>query len=177
MGPYKKGDIMKTKKYLTWVLVSVAFLLVIAVYQAEKFAGENSEELAFLKEKEATRKAEFAKLQKIYEEEKRAEEKRRREEKREESGKELFRSLEESSDARYRMLFEILMQQFTEFQATVPDYLLNDYPAAMSTKDSPVSSPATKAQGGKTYINAGGGHWVSKNIDHGKYIKLEDGSL
>jgi hypothetical protein len=28
-----------------------------------------------------------------------------------------------------------------------------------------------------SYYNMGGGHWVMKNIDSGKYIKLEDGSL
>ncbi len=154
---------MKTRKYLILVVLSAACLLVVVAYQAWKFAGENSEELAFQKEKEATRKAEFAKLQRIYEEEKQAEENRRREEKAEEREKEALKMLMESRDALNRMLLESLTQ-ITEHQATVPDYLFNDYPAAMSTKDSPVSAPTTKAQGGKTYINAGGGHWVSKNI-------------
>jgi len=29
----------------------------------------------------------------------------------------------------------------------------------------------------KTYSGTGGGHWISKNIDGGRYILLEDGSL
>ena len=30
---------------------------------------------------------------------------------------------------------------------------------------------------GQTYAGVGGGHWVSKKIDGGRFIKLEDGSL
>lgn len=39
------------------------------------------------------------------------------------------------------------------------------------------SLPASQSLRGRTYFNTGGGHWVSKNIDTGKFIKLEDGSL
>ena len=30
---------------------------------------------------------------------------------------------------------------------------------------------------GQTYASVGGGHWMSKKIDGGRFIKLEDGSL
>lgn len=39
------------------------------------------------------------------------------------------------------------------------------------------SLPNSQSLRGKTYFNTGGGHWISKNIDSGKIIKLEDGSL
>jgi preprotein translocase subunit SecF len=108
---------------VVWVVV-IACLLVIAAYHAGKvagkFAGENSaefrlreKELAFQKEKEATRKAEFAKLLRIYEEEKRANEKRRRHEKMEELDKEAAKRLKESQDrqmALYMRAIEMLMQ-------------------------------------------------------------------
>lgn len=139
-----------------WILVVflAACLLVVVAYQAGKVAGENagknSAELAFQKEKEATRKAEFVKLQRIHEEEKRAEEKRRREEKLEEREKEAVRMLmelknrqEDRQTALYRMLLEGLTKT-TEYQPTIPNYRINDYPAVTSTKDSPVSSSATK---------------------------------
>ena len=35
----------------------------------------------------------------------------------------------------------------------------------------------TQPVSGLTYYTLGSGHWVSKNIESGKYIKLEDGSL
>jgi len=34
-----------------------------------------------------------------------------------------------------------------------------------------------KSSSGQTYVGVGGDHWVSKNIDSGRFIKLEDGSL
>ena len=39
------------------------------------------------------------------------------------------------------------------------------------------SLPDSQSLRGRTYFNTGGRHWVSKNIDSGKFIKLEDGSL
>lgn len=99
---------MKMKKYLILVVVSAVCLLVVVAYQAGKFAGENSEELAFQKEKEATRKAEFAKLQRIYEEEKQAEEKRRREEKSEEREKETTKMLMESRDRQSAIIMKMM---------------------------------------------------------------------
>lgn len=38
-------------------------------------------------------------------------------------------------------------------------------------------STAVVITSGLTYYSTGSGHWVSKKIDSGKYIKLEDGSL
>lgn len=37
--------------------------------------------------------------------------------------------------------------------------------------------PKSQTYLGQIYIGLGSGHWVSKKIDSGKYIKLEDGSL
>ena len=39
------------------------------------------------------------------------------------------------------------------------------------------SLPTNQSLRGKTHFKTGGGHWISKNIDSGAFIKLEDGSL
>jgi len=36
-------------------------------------------------------------------------------------------------------------------------------------------SPAVPGRSSGVYAGVGGGHWVSKKIDGGKYIQLEDG--
>jgi len=38
-------------------------------------------------------------------------------------------------------------------------------------------SPEGPSVNRKTYINLGSGHWITKNIEQGKFIMLEDGSL
>ncbi len=91
-----------------WKWIAIACLLVVAAYQAGKYAGENSaesrsreSELAFQKEKEETRKAEFAKLLRIQEEEKRAAVRRRREE-------EIVESMDESADRQMALVMKYL---------------------------------------------------------------------
>ena len=91
-----------------WKWIVIACLLVIAAYRAGKYHGESSaesrsreSELAFQKEKEETRKAEFAKLLRIQEEEKRAAVRRRTEEK-------IVESMDESADRQMSLLMKYL---------------------------------------------------------------------
>ena len=91
-----------------WKWIAIACLLVLVAYQVGKYHGENSaesrsreRELAFQKEKEATRKSEFAKLLRIQEEEKRAALKRRREEK-------IVESMDESADRQMVLVMKYL---------------------------------------------------------------------
>ena len=91
-----------------WKWIAIACLLVLVAYQVGKYHGENSaesrsreRELAFQKEKEATRKDEFAK-------EKQAIEKRRREAKAEERDKEAIKRMDESWDRQTAILREYL---------------------------------------------------------------------
>ncbi len=37
--------------------------------------------------------------------------------------------------------------------------------------------PVSSADSGRIYINTGGGHWIRKNFDSGRFIQLEDNSL
>lgn len=98
-----------------WKWIAIACLLVIVAYQVGKYHGENStesrsreRELAFQKEKEATRKDEFAKLLRIHEEEKQAMEKRRREAKAEERDKEAIKRMDESSDRQMALVLQAM---------------------------------------------------------------------
>lgn len=91
-----------------WKWIAIACLLLVVAYQTGKYAGENSaesrsreSELAFKKEKEETRKAEFAKLLRIQEEEKREAVKRRREEK-------FVESMDESTDRQMALIMKYL---------------------------------------------------------------------
>jgi hypothetical protein len=102
-------------KVKTWQLLVAALLLVVTSYQIGKYAGENSaksrvreQELSFQKEKEATRKAEFAKLLRMKEEQKRADEKRLEQAKIEEREMELAKFLMESKDRQHAILMKYL---------------------------------------------------------------------
>jgi len=95
-----------------WKWIAIACLLVIVAYQVGKYHGENSaesrsreRELAFQKEKEATRKDEFAK-------EKRAMEEHRREERIKELDKEAIKNMDESTDRQ----MAIVMKYFETIQ-------------------------------------------------------------
>ncbi len=98
-----------------WKWIVIACLLVLVPYQVGKYHGENSAEsrsrerqLSFQKEKEETRKAEFAKLLRIQEEEKREAVKRRREAKAEERDKEAIKLIDESTDRQMALIMKYL---------------------------------------------------------------------
>jgi len=92
----------KSSAVLDILLVGVIAFLLFQVFDSS-FAPQAQEkdrekELAFQKEKEETRKAEFNRLLRIHEEEKQAAEKRRREEKEEELYKEAAKLFKEEQD-------------------------------------------------------------------------------
>jgi hypothetical protein len=67
------------KAYVYILLLVAACFLLVSAYNIGYNAGENSGELAFQKEKEKTRKAEYANLMRSYEEAKQEEKTRWRE--------------------------------------------------------------------------------------------------
>jgi hypothetical protein len=58
----------------------------------------------------------------------------------------------------------------------ITDWSLKIYEmGAQGTADNSSSAPTGST--GNIYSGVGGGHWISKVIDNGAYIRLEDGSL
>ena len=141
-----------------WLWIVIACLLVIAVYKVGKFAGE-SKELAFQKEKEETRKAEFAKLLSLREQEKREAERRREQEKYKAEREKLTKELRESQERQNQISMDMLMaqskfqQQQSEIASRPPpstalmlDYLLsrNSNNLSSSIERYPLSSYTSK---------------------------------
>lgn len=109
-----------------WKWIAIACLLVVVAYQAGKYSGENSaqsrsreSELAFQKEKEATRKYEFSKLLRIQEEEKQAMEKRRIEDAREARDLAAMQSFTQSQDRQMALAIQA-MQAISQRQGGGP---------------------------------------------------------
>jgi hypothetical protein len=97
------------------VVAAILLLCVFNLYKEDIFKSSahqaQEKELAFQKEKEETRKAEFAKLLRIHEEEKRAAEERRIEEEREKPYKEAAKLLKEEQERQDRLL-ALALQSF-----------------------------------------------------------------
>lgn len=103
-----------------WKWIAIACLLVLVAYQAGKYAGKNSaesrsreSELAFQKEKEATRKDEFAK-------EKQAMEKRRIEDAREARDLAAMQSFTQSQDRQMALAIQAMQALSQRGRVNIP---------------------------------------------------------
>jgi len=106
---------MKTRKYYILTIVVVACFFVIVAYYVGRRVGEHSveiilreQDLVFQKEKETARKVEFAKLLRIYEEEKRAAEEYKRQQRLDKLNLDVMNMLNETEKRKADIIMKLM---------------------------------------------------------------------